>query len=1152
MPDCCLLPSSLGVGMKRLKSTTAILAVATALACSGTASANTLYFQMNPNYQGLGQRQVFIFGQANSTGTVTGGNGFSQDFDLGSEGFAIITLPNADELTANVVQSLGFRVSSEAAVSGYFLSRQSATTDMTYLIDGERLGTNYVVAGYQNIYPDQMSVQATQDGTVVTFTPKNSTAFQVTLNAGETYMYQASTNLSGSSIVADKPIAVFSGNQCTNIPTGVSACDHIVEQMPSVDQLSSSYLLAQTPRTGTLGNVMRVIATEDNTEVRVNGAVVATLAAKGDYYEGRVAGGVELVASAPVLVAQYLIGQGQAGVNTDPAMTIVPGSDQWLKSYVFATPSGTANFPTDFVSIVIQTSSLGSLTIDGAVADGTLFNPLGSTLYSYGNIDVSAYSGPFSISADTPFQLLLSGFDSYDSYFTYGGAAFAPGASPPPDPVDPPPPGIDVYWDGDGAGSADNGNVDGGSGILTADSVNLTLENGATNNVLPESATVIFEGTPGTVTIDDVDGPLSFAGLRFGVDGYVLTGDNFALAAEGTPVINVAGEVGEGGTTAYVATIQNVITGTQGFAKTGIGTLVLSGLNTYSGGTNVQQGTVIGNSTTFGTGSVNVSSGATVIFNQTTAGSFSQGLGGAGNFVKAGAAALILGGANSFSGSALVQQGLLQVSGFVGGGSFSVASGGILGGTGTVGSTVVQSGGRVAPGASIGTLTVSGNFTQSTGSFYDVELNSLGVSDLLDISGTATIEPGATLTVTKLDTAQTLLGTSYLVLTADGGRTGTYSNITGNTRVSAFINLVPVYTATDVWLTASKTRAFAAAGLTPNQIAAAGGADHAGNGALYNAILYLQTDAEAQAAFDSISGEIHASLRGITLEDSRFVREAMINRTVGEREPSKALWIHGYGSWASISNDGNAAQLKRDIGGFFLGGEMVSDSGLIVGAVTGYGKGDVQVDGRLSSADTSDAYLGGYVGYNAFGFNARAGLAYQWRDVKTTRQVGFTGFSDRTTAKYDLNTFQIFADAGYKLNIGLEPFFQLAYVDVSNGGFSESGGTAALDGSGGANFWLTQLGTRFGFGLGTGIALNGSIGWRHLAGGDRNTPVTMAFGAGPSFDILGASLAKDSAALSLAVGGSIGKNLSIDLGYSGVAGKGFSDHGVRGSLTFRF
>ncbi|TPE62851.1 autotransporter outer membrane beta-barrel domain-containing protein [Sandaracinobacter neustonicus] len=1141
--------------MRNLKSTTAALAVAAALAFSGTASANTLYFQMNPNYGGGGQRQLFVFGQANATGTVTSRAGFNQSFDLGAEGFAVIDLSVSDELSSGSVQDLGFVVTSSSAVSGYYLSRIPYTTDMTYLIDGEKLGTNYVVAGYQNISPDQMSVQATQDGTTVTFTPKGSDPFTVMLDKGQTYMYTASANLTGSSILADKPISVFSGNQCTNVPTGVYACDHIMEQMPSVDQLSSTYMLAQTPRTGTLGNVIRVVATADNTEVRMNGTLVATLTAAGDFYEGRVAGGVELVATNPVLVAQYLVGEGEANANTDPAMAIVPGADQWLKSYVFATPSGTADFPTDFVSIVIQTSSLGTLTVDGVVADASLFNTLGSSIYSYGSIDVSGTTGPFTISADTPFQLMLMGVDSYDSYFTYGGAAFAPGASPDPE-TPPPPPGIDVYWDGDGSGSADNGNVDGGTGVLTAASVNLTLANGAVNNILPESATVIFGGAPGTVTIDDVDGALSFAGLKFNVDGYVLTGDSFELAGEGTPQVFVGGEVGEGGTTPFVATIGNVITGTQGFAKTGIGTLILTGANSYSGTTTVSEGTLIGNSGTFGTGGMAISEDGTAIFDQAVAGSFGQSFSGSGTLIKTGAGALTLTGVSSFSGDTLVNQGLLLVDGSLGASDVTVGAGAVLGGTGTVGNTVILSGGRIAPGGSIGTLNVAGNFTQSTGSFYDVELNSLGQSDLIRISGTATIEAGTVLNVTKLDTPRLALGTRYTVLTADGGRTGTYGSVTGAAaRVSAFIGLVPSYDANNVYLNVARNRAFAAAGLTPNQIAAATGADAAGNGALYTAIAYLQTDAEAQAAFDSISGEIHASLRGVSLEDSRFVREAMVNRTVGAREPGKGLWISGYGSWASISGDSNTAHVNRDIGGFFIGGEMSNESGLIVGAVTGYGKGDITVDDRSSKADTSDAYLGGYVGFNALGFNARAGLAYQWRDVKTTRHIAFTGFSDTAQAKYNLNTFQAFADAGYKLELGgagLEPFFQLAYVDVSGGSFSETGGAAALDGSGSENFWLTQLGTRFNFGLGTGIGVTGSIGWRHLTGGDRNTPVTMNLGAGPSFSIMGAPLAKDMAALSLGVGGSIGKNVSFDVGYSGVAGNGASDHGVRGSVIFRF
>lgn len=414
----------------------AIAVAATAL----PAAAGSLYLQMNPNLAGSNdQRQAFIFGAQNVTGTVTGANGFSQAFNLGSEGFAVVQLPLSAQLTSGTVQNLGFKIESASAISGYYLSRRQATTDMSYLIDGDKLGKEYVVAGYQNIFEDQMSVQATQDNTVVTFSPVGSASFSVTLNAGQTYMHTANSNLTGSRIVSDKPVAVFSGNRCTNVPTGITACDHLVEQMPSVDVLSKTYFVSQSPRTGTQGDVIRIVATTNNTEVKIDGVTVANLNA-GQFYEGRVVGGKRIDASEKVLVAQYLIGQTQAGANTDPAMTIVPGSDSWLKSYVFASPSGSANFPSDFISVIIDTDDLDTLSVDGVLADPGLFSALGSTGFSYGVIDVSSKSGPFSISADSAFQLLLMGFDSFDSYFTYGGASFAPGASPPPPPPPPPPP----------------------------------------------------------------------------------------------------------------------------------------------------------------------------------------------------------------------------------------------------------------------------------------------------------------------------------------------------------------------------------------------------------------------------------------------------------------------------------------------------------------------------------------------------------------------------------------------------------------------------------------------------------------------------------------------------------------------------------------
>lgn len=394
------------------------------------ASANELYFQLNPNYVGAGVRQAFIFGTANATGSVTGTNGFSQVFDLGASGFSVIDVPPSAELSNNTVQDLGFKISSSTNISGYYLSRQDFTTDMSYLIDGDKLGTKYVVSTYAGSFDEQISVQATQDNTQVTFSLKTGETVVRTLNAGQTYMVARSQELTGSMVESDKPIAVLSGNACTNVPAGVSACDHIVEQMPSVASLSKEYYVAPTPRTGAGGDVVRIVASENGTAVSVNGVSQGTLNA-GEFKEIRITAGSSVVADKPVLVAQYLVGQGTAGTNTDPAMTIIPGKDQWLKNYVFATPSGTAAFPTDYMSIIIPGTALGSLKFNGVPVSPScvMFGVL-----CHANIDVSTQTGPLTVSADELFQLLISGYDDYDSYFTYGGAAFAPGASPNPNP----------------------------------------------------------------------------------------------------------------------------------------------------------------------------------------------------------------------------------------------------------------------------------------------------------------------------------------------------------------------------------------------------------------------------------------------------------------------------------------------------------------------------------------------------------------------------------------------------------------------------------------------------------------------------------------------------------------------------------------------
>ena len=84
-----------------------------------------------------------------------------------------------------------------------------------------------------------------------------------------------------------------------------------------------------------------------------------------------------------------------------------------------------------------------------------------------------------------------------------------------------------------------------------------------------------FEGTAGTVTIPSLFDPTANS-LAFNVSGYTVTGDSLTLASGSVSVV-------AGGT----ATINSVIAGSAGLTKTGAGTLVLSGANTYSGQTTV-------------------------------------------------------------------------------------------------------------------------------------------------------------------------------------------------------------------------------------------------------------------------------------------------------------------------------------------------------------------------------------------------------------------------------------------------------------------------------------------------------------------------------------------------------------------------------------
>jgi autotransporter-associated beta strand protein len=147
-----------------------------------------------------------------------------------------------------------------------------------------------------------------------------------------------------------------------------------------------------------------------------------------------------------------------------------------------------------------------------------------------------------------------------------------------------------------------------------------------------------------------------------------------------------------------------------------------------------------------------------------------RGIGG--SLVKIGTGIMTLSGINTYTGPTTVNAGALVVNGSIASSSLTtVNSGAALIGSGTVGSTVVNSGGFLVPGpvGTPGAMTVAGNLALQSGAFYIVQVNP-GAAATTNVSGTAALAG----TVGAIFLPGSYMTHSYTILSAAGGLTGTF------------------------------------------------------------------------------------------------------------------------------------------------------------------------------------------------------------------------------------------------------------------------------------------------------------------------------------------------------------------------------------------
>lgn len=786
-------------------------------------------------------------------------------------------------------------------------------------------------------------------------------------------------------------------------------------------------------------------------------------------------------------------------------------------------------------------------------------------------------------------------------------------------------------------GSVISGAIEVGTGAtasLTADNAGLSVGDVILNGALTVQGaqglaiTGTVSGTAGLIKNSSGDlslnGDNSYSGATALNAGRLILGTNSALgngrlnAAAGTTLhastavsitnaVNLAGTTDIGGT--FDLTLNGSVNGAGALTKNGGGTLTLNAANGYLGGTRLNSGRLtLGDADALGLGSLTVGADGTLdsnkalsIANNVSVGNFrtltvdsshalelSGVVSGLGGLNKTGNAALTLSGANTLSGATSVNAGTLIVKGSLARSVLSINNGATLAGSGAVSSTHIATGATLAPGNSIGTLKVLGNLSFAPGSFYRVDVDADGRSDLTEGVGNAVLDGRVDVLAAPGAYAA---DTTYTILTVAGTLTGRF---TGATSDLAFLTPTLAYDANNVYLNLQRNGvAFDAptVAITPNQIATAKALQDASTGAagdmaaVTGALTGLSA-AQARAAYDSASGAGLVALRrssasfAATLKNQMFDRlntangpaaalaRAQLDRPVllaahsqgaqlagllnslsdtpperfamapggalpsASASPGRGFWLRASGGKEHTKSDGNAAASEQRNTALSAGFDAQLPDGLVLGAALNRSHARLGFD----NSDTGKSHgtaLAVYGSYAAGPWAFKAAASAGWNSHRMDRAVAVGALNRLAKADFDSQTLSTYGEAVYSLPMKGWTLLPVAALSISHDkadGFTETGADALNLRVAGQSFTSSKslLGVKANFAAGR-VRIEPRAIWAHEFG-DLNKPMAAqlqgAATASP-FQVAGVALKRDSLILGLGAAGAIAQGVDL-------------------------
>jgi uncharacterized protein with beta-barrel porin domain len=613
-------------------------------------------------------------------------------------------------------------------------------------------------------------------------------------------------------------------------------------------------------------------------------------------------------------------------------------------------------------------------------------------------------------------------------------------------------------------------------------------------NVNGSSVTGGAGGAGGTGLGGVGNGPAGTGGSVFG-SGIFLQGNGTITFQPGSGVRQtisdaIADQSGSGGTGANA--------GSWGLNKNGAGTLVLSGIDTYTGATTVNGGTLEVDGTLTGTSNLSVNAGGIL-----------TGTGTIDPLVVAINSGAIFAPGNGTPGTSTAIVGNLA---FQSGALYLVQINPTTASFATVTGTATLTGGNVlavfAPGSY---LTKSFDILHAAGGF--------GGTTFSGVSGNLPAGFGTSLSYTTTDVFLNLTpGLSIGGLNRNqqsvANAINTFFN-NGGALPPAFVTLFGLSGAS---LGNALTQASGELGTGSQQTTF--DAMNQFMGLLTDPFMNRSGGAGSPPGASGYAEEGDASAYSATKKTDAF---AMFTKAPPAPFVQRwSVWTAGFGG--SQSTDGNAAtgsnNTTSSVYGTAVGADYLFSPNTIAGFALAGGGTNFSV--ANSGSGHSDLFqAGAYVRHTEGPAYISAALAYGWQDITTDRTVTVTG-SDLLRAQFDANAFSGRLEGGYRFVtpwMGVTPYAAAQFTTFDLPAYAEqaiagSSAFALAYGAKDVTDTRSELGFRTdkSFQVQDGVLiLRTRFGWAHDFDPDRSIAATFQALPGASFVVNGAAQASDSA-----------------------------------------